>query len=391
MNAALKGLRVVEAGHAVSTPFCGTMLADFGAEVIKVEPPKGGDILRGMGNFKDMWFMVDDRNKKCITLDLRAPKGKELFRQLLSKADVFIENYRPGALDKLGFGWEQARMINPRLVMASVSGYGQTGPYRDKPGFDRLGMAMGGLTHLTGFPDGAPLRPGLALSDYLTGMFALSGVLMALYNRDVVGTGKGQHIDVALYESILRINEATLADYSYKGVVRNRAGNEHISTVPGGHYLTKDNKYLVLAVGGDKVFALFCKKIGREDMIEKYNTGLIRHENRKDIDVVARDWVAQHTLAECLETFGDDIPNGPVFSVEDMFTDPHYKVRENIVRVPSKYGEIGMQGVVPKLSETPGEVKWVGPDMGTFNKEVYQDLLGVGDAEFDALKSEGVI
>ncbi len=205
MSKALEGLIVVEAGHAVAAPFCGTMLADFGAEVIKIEHPKSGDILRGMGVFEDMWFAVDDRNKKCITLDLRAEKGKELFSGLLKKADVFIENYRPGALEKLGFGWEQVHKLNPRLIMASISGYGQTGPYRSKPGFDRLGLAMGGMTYITGFPDRAPLRPGPAVADYLTGLFAMGGILMALYHRDAKGSGKGQRIDASLYESTLRI------------------------------------------------------------------------------------------------------------------------------------------------------------------------------------------
>lgn len=391
---ALEGLRVIEAGHAVSAPFCGTMLADFGAEVIKIEPPQGGDLLRGMGNFKNMWFAVDDRNKKCVTLDLRTEKGKELFTELLRSADVFLENYRPGAMAKMGFGWEQIQKINPKLIMASVSGYGQTGPYKAKPGFDRLGMAMGGLTYVTGFPDRAPMRPGLAIADYLTGMFTLSGVLLALYNRDVVGTGKGQHVDTSLYESIFRIMEATVADYSYKGIVRERVGNAHISTIPGGHYLTSDNKYLVLAVGGDKVFAEFAKAIGRAELVEdeRFKTGTARQAHRNILDDVAAKWVSEHTLQECMDTLGDAVPNGAVYSVEDILKDPHFKARENIVEVITKeFGPILMQGIVPKLSETPGEVRWAGPEMGSFNREIYVERLGLTEEMFEQLKTDGVI
>jgi len=391
---ALEGLCVIEAGHAVSAPFCGTMLADFGAEVIKIEPPQGGDLLRGMGNFKNMWFAVDDRNKKCITLDLRSEKGKALFAELLRSADVFLENYRPGAMAKMGFGWEDVQKINPRLIMASVSGYGQTGPYKTKPGFDRLGMAMGGLTYITGYPDRAPLRPGLAVADYLTGMFTLSGVLMALYNRDVVGTGKGQHIDSSLYESIFRISEATVADYSYKGVIRERVGNAHISTIPGGHYLTRDDKYLVLAVGGDKVFTRFAELIGRKDLVEdeRFKNGEARHANRDIIDDIAAKWIREHTLQECLDAFGDDIPNGAIYSIADIMEDPHFKARDNVVKVDAgEFGSILMQGVVPKLSETPGEVRWAGPEMGAFNREIYTDKLGLSSEEVEQLRADGVI
>ena len=393
MGGALDGLRVIEVGHVVSAPFCGAMLADFGAEVIKIESPGGGDLLRNMGNFKDMWFAVEDRNKKTITLNLKDEKGGDLFRSLLKESDVLIENFRPGAMKKLGFAWEEVHQINPRLVMVSVSGYGQTGPYHKKPGYDRLGMAMGGLTYLTGFPDGAPIRPGLAVSDYLTGLFALNGTLTALYYRDH-GGNTGQHIDVSLYESVLRIMEATLADYSYRGVVRKRIGNAHISTIPGGHYLTKDQQYVVLAVGGDKIFAQFARAIGREDMAndERYATAAARSERRAEIEEITSSWIAEHTCKECLEAFGDDIPNGLIYTVEDIFKDPHILAREDIVSVATeKFGKISMQGIVPKLSKTPGSVRWAGADMGAFNDEVYLGLLKLSPEEYQHCRETGVI
>lgn len=394
MNKALEGLKVIELGHAVAIPFCGVMLADFGAEVIKVEPPKRGDILRGMGNFQDMWFAVEGRNKKCITLDLRSDKGKEIFSKLLQDADVFLENYRPGALERLGFDWESVHKLNPRLIMVSGSGYGQTGPYANKPGFDRLGLGLGGLTYITGFPESAPLRPGLAVADYLTGLFSLFGAMAAVYYRDNVGSGVGQHIDISLYESVLRIMEASLADYSYKGIVRERMGNAHLATIPGGHYLTKDGKYLVLAVAGEKVFSLFAKAIGREDMItdEKFSTASVRNINRQEIEDVTSKWISEHTLRECLDIFGDDVPSGPVYSVEDMFNDPHFAFRENIVKVDTeKFGEISMQGIVPKMSETPGEIRWAGPSVGAFNDEVYGQRLHMTKEDLEELRKEGVI
>jgi len=393
MESALSGLRVLEIGHVVSAPFCGAMLADFGAEVIKVEAPGSGDLLRNMGNFKNMWFAVEDRNKKTITLDLKSEKGKELFFSLVKTSDVLIENFRPGALKKLGIDWEVVHKVNPRLIMVSVSGYGQTGPYYKKPGYDRLGMAMGGLTYLTGFPDGAPIRPGLAVSDYMTGLFALNGTLTALYYRDH-GGNVGQHIDASLYESVLRIMEATLVDYSYKGVVRERIGNAHISTIPGGHYLTKDQQYIVLAVGGDKIFAQFVKSIGREELAkdERYATAKARSEHRAEIEAMTIKWIGEHTKEECLAAFGDDIPNGLIYTVEDIFNDPHIKARENIVTLDTdEFGTISMQGIVPKLSETPGKVKWAGPPMGAYNEEVYMGVLGLSEEEYKQYRSDGII
>lgn len=394
MNSALNGLKVIELGNAVSAPFCSAMLADFGAEVIKVESPKGGDMLRGMGNFKNLWYAVENRNKKAITLNLKAKEGADILNELLQDADILVENMRPGALERLGFGWEVLHKKYPKLIMISISGYGQTGPYRNKPGFDRLGVAMGGLTYLTGLPESEPIRPGFSIADYTTGAFALIGGLMALYNRDVCGSGIGQHVDASLYESILRINESNIADYSYKGIVRQRTGNSHPSTIPGGNFLTQDGKYLVLACGGEKLFKAFISKIGREDMLEdeRYNSVETRIANRFEINQIAADWIGQHTLKECQELFGDEIPQGEVYSVKEIFEDPHIAARQDLEKVMTKtFGEVTMQGIYPKLSETPGAVNWVNEELGAFNQEIFCDRLGMSEEKLVELKQNGVI
>lgn len=394
MKPALNGLKVIELGNAVSAPFCSAMLADFGADVIKVESPKGGDMLRGMGNFKNLWYAVENRNKKAITLNLKSEEGAAILHELLKDADVLVENMRPGALGRLGFGWEVLHEKYPKLIMISISGYGQTGPYRNKPGFDRLGVAMGGLTYLTGLPESEPLRPGFSIADYTTGAFALIGGLIALYNRDVCGSGVGQHVDASLYESILRMNESNIADYSYQGIVRQRTGNSHPSTIPGGNFLTKDGKYLVLACGGEKLFKAFVTKIGREDMLddERYNTVEARIANRFEINKIAAEWIGQHTLAECQELFGDEIPQGQVYSVKEIMEDPHIAAREDLEKVNTEtFGEITMQGIYPKLSETPGKIQWVNENLGAFNKEIFCDKLGMSEEKIEELKQNGVI
>lgn len=385
---------MVEIGNILAGPFCGTLMADFGAEVIKVEPPKLGDLMRNMGRIKDLWFAVDNRNKKTVTLDLKAQKGKELLIELIKDADVLIENFRPGAFARLGFTWKMLHALNPRLIFMSSSGFGQTGPYSHKPGFDRIGLAMGGFLHITGFPGGPPIKPGLSVADFMTAMFGVIGVMFAVYNRDVVGSGLGQRIDCCLTESTLRILESVIAEYSYDGFVRNRVGNGTLVTIPSGHFLTKDNQYLVLSVAGDKVFSLFAKAIGRAELLEseEYSTAKGRMRNRDAINQIAEEWAKEHTIDECLAALGDDVPNCKVYTVEDIMKDPHFAFREDIVKVPTKkFGEISMQGIVPKLSETPGEVKWAGPELGAFNEEIYCGRLKLSKEELAKLKEDNII
>ena len=394
LKEALEGLKVVEVGNILAGPFCGTLLADFGAEVIKVEPPHEGDLSRTMGRIKDMWFAVEGRNKKCVTLNLKTPRGKELLLELLKDADILIENFRPGAFERLGFTWEKLHEMNPRLIFLSASGFGQTGPYSHRPGFDRIGLAMGGFLHVTGFPDGPPIKPGLSVADFMTAMFGAIGVMFAVYHRDVIGTGLGQRIDCCLTETMIRTQESIIAEYSYDGFVRNRVGNGTLVTIPSGHFLTKDNQYLVLTVTGDKLFSQFAEAIGRKDLLEsaEYNTSEGRMRNRDELNKITEDWVREHMIDECLAALGDDFPSCKVYTVEDIMKDPHFAFRENIIKVQTKkFGEISMQGIVPKMSETPGEVKWSGPELGEHNEEVYCGKLKLSKKELEKLQADNVI
>lgn len=394
MQEALKGLKVVEVGNILAGPFAGTLMADFGAEVIKVEPPKLGDLSRNMGRIKDMWFQTEGRNKKTISLNLKDKRAKEILTELLKDADVLIENFRPGVFAKMGFTWESLHELNPRLVFMSSSGYGQTGPYSHKPGFDRMGLAMGGLLHVTGFPDGAPIKPGLSVADFMTAMFGVIGIMFAVYNRDVIGTGLGQRVDCCLTESTLRILESIITEYSYDGTIRNRVGNGTFVTIPSGHLLTKDNQYLALSVAGDNVFAAFARGIGRADLLEseEYSTPSGRMRNRDEINKIAEDWARVHTIDECLAALGDEVPNCKIYTVADILQDPHFKARDIIVDVDTKkFGKLKMQGIVPKMSGTPGAVKWAGPEIGEYNEEILCGRLKISKEELIKLEADGVI
>jgi crotonobetainyl-CoA:carnitine CoA-transferase CaiB-like acyl-CoA transferase len=394
MNDALRGLKVIEVAHALAGPFCGVLMADFGADVIKVESPDSGDMMRSTGRIEGLWFCVENRNKKCITLNLKVQKGKEILSKLLGNADILLQNFRPGVLEKLGFSWAKLQKINPRLILVNISGYGQSGPYVNRPAFDRIGMALGGLSHVTGFPDGPPIRPGLALTDYMSGMFGAIGAMFAVYSRDVVGTGKGQIVDASLYESVLRIMETAVVEYGYDGVIKGRTGNAHMATIPSGHYLTKDNQYVALAVAGDNLFATFADVIGRPELKydDKFKTATGRFKNRAELEEITEKWAKDHTIDECINILGEEIPCSKIYNVEDMFKDPHLAFRNNILKIGTKiFGEIYMQGIVPKLSGTPGEVKWAGLPNGSSNEEVFINELKMTKNELEKLKAEGII
>ena len=391
---ALEGLKVVEVGNIIAGPWCGSMLADFGATVIKVEQPGTGDMIRGMGRIKDLWYTIEARNKKNITLNLKDPKGKEILWKLIEGADVLIENFRPGVFKKLGFTWEEMHKRNPRLIYSVASGYGTTGPYSHKPGFDRMGLALGGFLEVTGYPDTPPVKPGLSVADFYTALFGCAAVMFAIYDRDVNGSGEGQMIDCCLTESILRLQESIIAEYSIDGTIRTRIGNGTTVTVPSGHFLTKDGRYLALSVSGDKLYRICMEKIGRPDMIEKeeYKTGTGRTAHREEINKVFADWALAHTIDECLEILGDDIPNNRIYNAADIVKDPQFAFRNDIIEVESpKFGKFKMQNVVPKMSGTPGEVRWLGADLGAFNHEVLHDMLGYSDEEIEQFKANGTI
>lgn len=392
---ALKGVKVLELGQVVAAPFCGALLSDFGAEVIKVEAPEG-DGLRRMGPIKDgrsLWFSVENRNKKTMALDLKQVKGKEILEKLIQQADVMTENFRPGVLAKLGFTWDKIHQLNPRLILARMSGYGQTGPYSKRAGYDRVGVGMGGLTYITGFKDMPPLKPGNSIADYLVGYSAAVGILAALHERDQVGSGLGQEIDIGLYEPIFRILEFTALNYHLTGTVRERTGNMFVATVPSGHFKSKDGKWISLAVANDKLFTKLMTLLERQDILERpeYKTHPQRMQKREELDEAVEKWLGEHTAEEAFELLGDHIPMGPIHDIEGIFNDPHFAARGNIVEVEDDlWGKVKMQGVVPKLSRTPGKVQWTGPDLGKHSKEILANC-GYSEEEIEELEQQGVV
>lgn len=375
----LSGLKVLELGQVVAAPFCGALLADFGAEVTKVETLEG-DGLRQMGPILDgrsLWYSVENRNKKTICIDLKNKDGQKILEKMIAQADVMTENFRPGVLAKLGFDWERINSLNPKIILARMSGYGQTGPYSNRAGYDRVGVGMGGLTYITGFPDKAPLKPGVSIADYLVGYSAAVGILSAVYERDILKSNKGQEIDIALYEPIFRTSEFTALNYHLTNTVRERTGNLFVATVPSGHFQSKDGKWISLAVANDKLFVKLMTLIDREDLINKpeYKTQKQRQDNRAELDEAVEKWIADHTAQECFDLLGDHIPVGPIHDIAGIFDDPQYQARENIVEVEDElWGKVKMQGVVPKMSRTPGQVKWIGPDLGENTWELLEKL-----------------
>lgn len=397
----LEGLRIIDIGTRIGAPFAATLLGDFGAEVIKVEQPGRGDFMRTIGPFEDgysLWWAVEGRNKKSITCDLRKPEGRELLKKLVGHADAMVENFKPGTLEKWGLGPDVLEAINPRLVLSRVSVYGQTGPYAARPGLDRNGIAMGGLLHVTGYKDRPPVRPGIIVSDYLTGLFNAFSLLIALYHRDA-GTGreegKGQVVDLSLYASVLRIMEHTIAAYDRLGVVRDRQGNRLANSAPLDNWETKDGEYVSLIAAGDGLFPRLAALMGREDLLEdeKFSTLAARVRNSDEINQIVADWCATRTADEIEQlALEGDVPFARTMSVADIAADPHIAERGDIETVEDPVvGPVRMQGVYPKLSRTPGAVQSGAPRLGQHNREVYGTLLGLGDDEIAALEKNGII
>ena len=388
----LEGVRVVEMGSLLAGPFCGQLLADFGAEVIKIEPPGKGDPMRVWGRHqkegRTLWWPIIARNKKSVTLNLREAEGQELARRLIAESDVVVENFRPGTLEKWGLGYEKLQSINPGLVMVRVSGYGQTGPYRERAGFGSIGEAMGGIRHVTGFEDQAPPRTGVSLGDSLAATFGALGALTALYHRDAHG-GKGQVVDVGIYEAVLAMMESTIPEYVLAGNVRGRTGTVLPFVAPSNIYPTKDEDYVLIAGNADTVFARLAEAVGMPGWIQdkRYATHHARGENMQELDDKLSAWTRERTVEEVLGKMAQaGVPAGKVFTAEDMVEDEHYAARENIVTVEDpEIGAFPMQNVVPRLSETPGEVRWTGPSLGQHNDEIYGEVLGLSEKERVAL------
>ncbi len=399
----LEGLRILDLGTRIGAPFAATLLGDLGADVIKVELPGHGDFMRTIGPFVDgysLFWAVEGRGKRSITLDLRKPKGQALLKRLVVASDVVVENFQPGTLEGWGLGYDALAAVNPAIILTRVSVYGQTGPYRDRPGLDRNGIAMGGLMYITGYPDRPPVRPGVIVSDYLTGVFNAFAILAAVYERDRTAraTGapaRGQWVDLSLYESILRVMEHTLATYDRLGVVREREGNRLKNSAPLDNWITQDGKYLCIIAAGDGLFPRLCRAMGREDLLDvpRFKTMALRAEHGDEINQLVADWVAGRTSAELQAILErHEVPFGVAYSVADIFADPHIAARGAIETVDDPtIGPVRMQGVYPRFSRTPGQVPRGAPTLGADNETVYKDVVGLTDAELRELAQEGVI
>ncbi len=386
-------------GSLLAGPFCGQLLADFGAEVIKIETPGKGDPMRVWGrhqkNGRTLWWPVIARNKKSVTLNLREEEGQEIARKLISTADVLVENFRPGTMERWGLGFEDLREENPGLVMVRVSGYGQTGPYRERAGFGAIGEAMGGIRHVTGFPEEAPPRTGISLGDSLAATFGALGALTALYHREANGGGRGQVVDVGIYEAVLALMESTIPEYELTGQVRGRTGTVLPFVAPSNIYPTRDGDYVLIAGNQDNVFSRLAGAVGHPEWAEdeRYATHHARGENMGELDAEISAWTEERTVGQVLGAMEEaGVPAGKVYTAEDMVEDPQYAARENIVRVEdAEIGEIPMQNVVPRLTETPGEVRWTGPALGEHNDEVYGKVLGMSGDERAGLRERGIL
>ncbi len=398
MKRPMEGVRVLDIATYIAAPYCATVLAEFGAEVIKVEQPGVGDPCRRLGTVSEcgdtLVWMSEARNKKSITLNLKDPRGQEMLKKLIAESDVLCENFRPGTLEGWGIGWEVFKAINPKLVMLRVSGYGQTGPYKDKPGFGRIGNAYGGISFLSGDPDRPPATPGSAtLADYMSGMYGVIGVLMALRSADA--TGVGQVIDIGLYEPIFRILDELAPAYDKSGFIRQRMGAPTVNVCPHSHYPTKDNRWVAIACTNDKIFGRLAGLMEQGDVAGdgKYGTIQQRDADRSGVDGMVTDWTMARTqrdvVAQCEIA---EVPCGIVAAIDELFKEPHYAARENIVRVKDpRIGDLAVPNVVPRLTETPGSVDTLGPALGSGNDEIYRDMLGLGDDDMAELTAAGVI
>ena len=397
-NGALAGLRVLELATNVAGPFGSTLFAEFGAEVIKVEVPGTGDPIRKYAPLykeKSLTWTVIGRNKKSVTLNLRKPKGQVLLKRLVEVSDVLVENFRPGTMEKWGLGYSELKKANPKIIMSRISGFGQDGAYKNRAAFDRVAGGMGGMTYLTGFADGPPVRVGLNVCDQIAGLFHAFGTMIALYDRDVRAKSEGQWIDTSLVESVFRMLEGVIAEYQKLGNIRERVGNQNEVVAPADNFLTKDGKWIVFVLTSDTLFERFLKVINREDLISdpRFKDNISRIKNRDALHAAIREWIEQKTLSEVHELFEErGIPYGLVFNAKDIYEDPQNRERGNIIEIEDQeIGPVEMQCVIPKLSETAGTVVSSAPILGEHNQEIYGGLLGLTDGEMEALREEEII
>jgi formyl-CoA transferase len=396
----LTGVRVIELGMLLAGPFTGRLLGDMGAEIIKIEPPGQPDPLREWGQARyrgrSLWWPVQSRNKKCCTLNLREERGQELLLRLAEQSDVLVENFRPGTLERWNLAPERLWEANPRLVIARVSGYGQTGPYGARAGFASVAEAMGGLRYINGFLGEPPPRMHISLGDSLAGMFAAQGVLAALYRRDCLGGGRGQVVDVSLLESSFALLESTVTEYDRLGIVREPAGTGLKGVAPSNIFRSRDGKWIVIAANADNVFRRLCDAMGRPELAddERFATHLARGEHQEELEALVAEWAAERDATEIDRVLNDaGVICGPIYTIADIFEDEHYRARDMLLEHEcEEIGRFVGPGIVPKFSETPGRVRWSGPwEDGSHNQEVYGGLLGLSDDELDELRSEGVL
>ena len=390
----LTDIRVIELGQLIAGPFCGQLMADMGADVIKVEPPGTGDPMRewGRGEYP-LWWTVCARNKRCITANLRVPEGQDLVRQLVAKADILLENFRPGTMERWDLSYEELEKINPGLIMVRVSGYGQTGPYASRAGYASIGEAMGGMRYLGGEPDRQPSRAGISIGDSLAATYACIGALSALHHRD--RTGEGQVIDASIYESVLGVMEATVPEYTVSNYIRERSGATLPNVAPSNIYDCSDGMFLI-AANQDTVFGRLCDAMGQSELSsdERFSTHTARGKNMELLDSIINEWTKTLTVAEVASLMEKHaVPAGKIFRAPEMLEDPQYAARESIVDVPSeRWPNLKMQNVFPKMSKTQGEIRWPGVDvLGAHNEEVYGELLGLDEQQLQALREKSII
>jgi formyl-CoA transferase len=392
----LEGVKVIELGTLIAGPFCARILAEFGAEVIKIETPGEGDPLRSWRKIYEgtsLWWYLQARNKRSLTLNLKQPEGVEILKKLVADADIVVENFRPGVLEKLGVGWDVLSAINPGLVMVRLSGFGQTGPMAQQPGFGAIGESMGGLRYITGFADRPPVKTGISIGDSIAALWAAIGALMALRHKEVNG-GKGQVVDVALYEAVFAMMESLVPEFDVFGFVRERTGNVMPGITPSNTHTTKDGKYLIVGANGDAIFKRCMEVMGRSDLAHDpvLATNAGRDTRATELYGVIDDWVKQHDEEEVLKLLSAaQVPASRIYSVEDMFADPQFLAREMLKTAKLPDGkDFRMPGIVPKLSETPGDVKFIGPALGAHTDQILLDL-GYSAEEVVVLHQKGVV
>ena len=394
MAGPLANVKVVEMGTLIAGPYCARLLAEFGAEVIKIESPGEGDPLRKWRKLHEgnsLWWYAQARNKKSVAVNLRDPQGQAIVRGLAKGADIVIENFRPGTLEKWGLGYDELAKDNPGLIMVRISGFGQTGPYKDRPGFGAIGESMGGMRYVTGYPDRAPVRVGISIGDSLAAMFGVIGALSALHHR--AGSGKGQVVDVALYEAVFAMMESMLPEFGIGGFVRERSGASLPGIVPSNTYPCKDGNYVVIGANADSIFKRMMRAIGRPELADDpslaTNDGRVKRTG--ELDAAIGEWTARHDLEEVLAVLDKaEVPSGRIYSVADIVADMHYQARGMIERHKLGDRDLLLPGIVPKLSRTPGATQWIGPRLGEHTGEILS-RLGYTEGEIEDMRGRGVV